>query len=214
MQPIETLRYPLLALSTTVLLCAGCQQRPQPATENAASAASEPADALPPGEITTPTGVPLILIPAGEFVMGGGQESDSTPVHKVRVDAFYMDRYEVTQELYQRFMKQNPSRHAGAKNPVERVRWTDAIKFCNIRSQEEGLTPCYNLTTWTCDFAADGYRLPTEAQWEYACRARSASDFYFPGGSKQLDNYAWFKENSRRKHQPVGQKLPNDFRVV
>ncbi len=181
------------------------------ATAHVAPPAADSQDGAGRLEIKTATGIQMVLIPAGEFQMGGGEEPDSATVHQVRVDAFYMDRCEVTQEVYLQLMGQNPARHNGLQNPVERVRWTDAIKFCNARSKAEGLTPCYDLASWKCDFAANGYRLPTEAEWEYACRAHSEGDFYFSDLPEQLGDYAWFKSNSRRKHQPVGQKRPNAF---
>jgi formylglycine-generating enzyme required for sulfatase activity len=153
----------------------------------------------------------MVLIPAGRFMMGSDAQQDAAPVHEVTISPFYMDRFEVTQAFYERVMGKNPARRKGQQNPVERVRWTDALKFCNARSAEEGLTPCYDLETWACDFSANGYRLPTEAEWEYACRAESTGDYYFEGGAEQLDAFAWFRDNARRKHHPVGQKQPNAF---
>jgi formylglycine-generating enzyme required for sulfatase activity len=153
----------------------------------------------------------MVLIPGGEFVMGSDGQQDAGPPRTVTVSPFYMDRFEVTQEHYERLMGKNPARRKGPQNPVERVRWTDALRFCNARSGEEGFTPCYNLETWACDFSADGYRLPTEAEWEYACRAGSPDDYYFKGGAEQLEAYAWFRDNAGRKHHPAGQKEPNAF---
>lgn len=204
------------SFTTLVLLIlfaplAGCVER----TRTEPSHTSPIADASPaaelPSEIETSGGARMVLIPAGRFMMGSNSQKDTGPPHEVTVSPFYMDRFEVTQALYERIMGKNPARRKGEQNPVERVRWTDTLKFCNARSAEEGLTPCYHLDTWACDFSADGYRLPTEAEWEYACRAETTGDYYFDGGAEQLDTYAWFRDNAGRKHHPVGQKEPNAF---
>jgi len=164
-----------------------------------------------PKEITTEGGVEMVLIPAGSFIMGDEKgEPDETP-HKVYVDAFYMDRYQVTQQEYERLMGENPSRWKGARDPVDQVRWSDAVKYCNARSREEGLEPCYDLETWRCNFDANGYRLPTEAEWEYACRAGTKTSYYFGDDERKLRVFAWFEQNSGGRHHPVGQKLPNPW---
>ncbi len=196
----------LLAVGTT-----GCVERVPTEPSTAPSGAHSSSATDLPGEIETSGGIPMVLIPGGEFTMGSDGQQDAEPAHKVTVSPFYMDRYEVTQAFYERLMDKNPARRKGEQNPVERVRWTDTLKFCNARSAEEGLTPCYNLETWTCDFSADGYRLPTEAEWEYACRAGSPGDYYFDGGPERLDACAWYRGNAGRKHHPVGQKEPNAF---
>src|SRR5437660_4987817 len=111
----------------------------------------------------------MVLVPGGTFTMGNSNgRADETP-HSVSVSAFYLDRYPVTQELYEKVMGVNPSKRKEPKNPVERTQWTDAVRFCNKSSELDGLTPCYDVNAWTCNFAADGYRLPTEAEWQYAC---------------------------------------------
>jgi formylglycine-generating enzyme required for sulfatase activity len=131
-------------------------------------------------KIQTRSGVEMVLIPAGEFLMGSMRGSpDEQPVHRVKVSAFYMDTHLVTQEQYESVMGQNPSRWKGLKNPVEQVRWSDAVRYLNALSAAEGLEPCYNLKTWECDFEANGYRLPTEAEWEYACRAGTKGVYFF-----------------------------------
>ena len=134
---------------------------------------------------------------------------DVKPAHRVKVDGFLMDRHEVTQEVYEKVIGKSPSRVKNPRNPVEQVTWTAAVKFCNARSALEGLTHCYDPKTWACDFSANGYRLPTEAEWEYACRAGSTSDYYFGSRVEDLRSYAWFEGNSDFKPHAVDQRKPN-----
>jgi formylglycine-generating enzyme required for sulfatase activity len=151
----------------------------------------------------------MILIPAGTFTMGEpGGSPDATP-HTVSLGAFYLDANPVTQELYEKVMGVNPSKHKGKRNPVERIQWTDAALFCNKCSERDGLKPCYDPATWQCDFNASGYRLPTEAEWEYACRAGSTGKYCFGDHEAELPRYAWFKPLSQGKPRALGQKLPN-----
>jgi formylglycine-generating enzyme required for sulfatase activity len=167
-----------------------------------------------PGDGPSETGarseIEMVRLIGGRFAMGDKDEVDAT-LHDVVVSSFYMDKYLVTQEQYQRVMGENPSRWKADKNPVEQVRWSDAVKFCNERSHLEGLQPCYDLETWQCNFDANGYRLPTEAEWEYACRAGTQTAYFFGSDHSKLTDYAWFDKNSGRHPQPVGQKRPNPW---
>jgi formylglycine-generating enzyme required for sulfatase activity len=122
-----------------------------------------------------------------------------------------MDANLVTQEQYQKVMGTNPSRWKGTANPVEQLRWSDAVKFCNKRSEIEGLQPCYDLKTLKANFEANGYRLPTEAEWEYACRAGTTTAYFFGDAPAKLGDYAWFDKNSGGHPRPVGQKQPNPW---
>lgn len=163
-------------------------------------------------EITTPTGVKMVKIEGGTFEMGAGSsEKDAQPVRQVKISSFYMDASEVTQESYTSLMGVNPSKFNGPKLPVERTRWTDAARYCNARSKKEGLTPCYDEKTWKCDFNANGYRLPTEAEWEYASRAGSKDKYYFPEGKSGLAKNVWFRKTSGKKTHDAGTKAANAF---
>jgi formylglycine-generating enzyme required for sulfatase activity len=196
-----------------VLLLAGCGQQAPGRSESKAAPEPGSAERVVPGApakaaVEQPSD--MVLIPAGTFQMGDDDEIDA-PVHEVEVDAFYMDTQLVTQELFESVMGANPSRWKGAKNPVEQLRWSDAALFCNRRSELDGLQPCYNSETWACDFSADGYRLPTEAEWEYACRAGTTTPYFFGSSAAKIGEYAWFEKNSGGHPRPVGQKKPNPW---
>jgi formylglycine-generating enzyme required for sulfatase activity len=183
---------------------AGCNQEPRPggAARNTPSAHQ--------ATITNPDGMPLVLVAAGEFVMGDdGGDADEKPAHSVQVGAFYMDAQEVTQRSYVALMERNPSKFQGPDKPVDQVDWYHAALYCNMRSRKEGLKPCYDPKTLACNFEASGYRLPTEAEWEYACRAGSASKYSGGDDPAQLKHSAWFKENAGQTSHPVRQKAPN-----
>lgn len=150
---------------------------------------------------TTETGlaaVPenFVLIKGGTFRMGSPEDepwrSEDEIQHTVTVSDFYMSCYEVTQEGYESVSGRNPSNFSGEDLPVENVSWLDAVAYCNARSEQEGLTPVYNIdgqqVNW--DRSADGYRLPTEAEWEYACRAGTETPFYIEASpSAEEANY-------------------------
>ena len=130
----------------------------------------------------------FVRINSGTFIMGShasepGRLDGEGPQHWVTVGSFYIGRYEVTQREYQEVMGTNPSNFRGDNLPVECVSWFDAVEYCNRRSQREGLTPAYTISgsgdnrTVTWSRTANGYRLPTEAEWEYACRAENFNNF-------------------------------------
>ncbi len=165
-----------------------------------------------PATVTTKTGIQMVRIPAGEFTMGGEDgDDDEKPVHHVRVGAFYIDACEVTQESYQGLMGKNPSKFKAPDKPVDQVSWHDAVQYCNARSLREGLPPCYDSETLECDFSAGGYRLPTEAEWEYACRAGTTTRWSFGDDPGKLGQHAWVKANSNNTTHPVRQKDPNPW---
>lgn len=194
------LHLPYCVLVLAVLFPAGCT-KVDPNTKN---------EAAPP--LNPESRVEMVSIPGGWFQMGSdrGDQTDETP-HRVYVSSLLMDKHEVTQAEYERVMGKNPSRWKHARNPVEQIRWVSAVQYCNARSRLEGLTPAYDEKTWQCDFQADGYRLPTEAEWEYAARAGTKTAYSFGDGPAQLKRYGWYKANSTRGPHPVGQKEPNPW---
>jgi formylglycine-generating enzyme required for sulfatase activity len=141
----------------------------------------------------------MVGLPAGQFLMGSPDsdpdaESWEKPQHQVQVNSFAIGKYPVTQAQYQAVMGTNPSKFPNnPQNPVERISWDDAQAFCQKLSQITGKT----------------YRLPTEAEWEYACRGGTTTRYYFGDDANQLEDYAWYEGNSQNTTHPVGQKKPN-----
>jgi len=165
-----------------------------------------------PTLVRTKTGVEMVAIPGGWFEMGSGRGgSDEKPLHKVWISPFLMDVYEVTQDQFKKYQLPDPSHFKNPDNPLEQINWTDATLYCNDRSLAEGLELCYDEETWDCNFAANGYRLPTEAEWEYACRAGTSTEYSFGNNKAKLRIYGWYVDNSTGKTHPSGQKQPNPW---
>ncbi|WP_203999387.1 formylglycine-generating enzyme family protein [Micromonospora lutea] len=147
----------------------------------------------------------MVSIPAGRV-----QLSDRRTERRwsVEVEAYQLAAFPVTQTEYAQVTGERPSTSTGADLPVESVSWWDAIRFCNARSEREGLRPAYRIdgehVEW--DISADGYRLPTEAEWEYACRAGTTGPRYGP-----LDEIAWYRDNSDGHVHEVGGRQPNPW---
>jgi formylglycine-generating enzyme required for sulfatase activity len=154
-----------------------------------------------PRGITNSIGMKLVLIPKGTFTMGSpeARHSEFEAEHQVTISRdYYLGVYEVTQEQYENVMGTNPSVFRQLRNPVEQVSWEDAVEFCK------------RLSELTEEKAAGRvYRLPTEAEWEYACRAGSTTKYSFGDDEGQLRDYAWFDVNSSSKTHRVGQKQQN-----
>jgi formylglycine-generating enzyme required for sulfatase activity len=140
----------------------------------------------------------MVLIPAGSFMMGDAAgEACERPVHKVTITKpFYIGKYLVTPEQWESVMGNNPSEFKGPKNPVENVNYKDCQAF--LKKLEEKFGP-----------TGAKFSLPTEAQWEYACRAGTTTRYYFGDSEKDLDQYAWFAGHADRRTHPVGEKKPN-----
>ena len=139
----------------------------------------------------------MVVLPAGSFEMGSNENADERPVHRVDVPSFLIGKTEVTQGQWKAVMGSNPSSFSqcGDDCPVERVTWNEAQDFARRLSQKTGKQ----------------YRLPSEAEWEYAAKAGSSTKWSFGDSDYQLGDYAWFNANSQNKTQRVGQKKPNAF---
>ena len=167
------------------------------------------------GSILVQHGYEMVRIAPGEFWMGSpseeeGRFDDETRHHVSMKRGFTLGTTEVTQALYEGVMGVNPSHFEGARNPVENVSWYDAVAFCNRLSDQEGLEPAYRISgeTVTWDRSAEGYRLPTEAEWEYAARAGGEHVY---SGSDDIDTVGWYHDNSGHRTHAVGEKQANDW---
>ena len=172
----------------------------------------------------------MVLIPAGTFMMGDLSgvylrthgESNETPAHKVTLRSFYMSATVCTKKMYYSVL--GGSSTENEYTPIDGVNWYTAVRFCNARSIKEGLATAYDTTNadstkWTCDITKTGYRLPTEAEYEYACRAGTTSDYYWGWDStaETVDDwhsYAWGdintpSTNGIQRPMIVAQKIPN-----
>jgi formylglycine-generating enzyme required for sulfatase activity len=173
----------------------------------------------PVAQPETPVPNGFVRINGGTFTMGSPDNEpgrNSVEVQQqVRLGSFYMSKYEVTQKEYQEVMGKNPSKFKGDNLPVENVTWSNAIEYCNKRSQKEGLTPAYtgSGTNITLNQDANGYRLPDRAQWEYACRAGTTTAFNNGNNdyinTSSVGEVGWYAANSGRKTHEVGLKNPN-----
>ena len=143
----------------------------------------------------------MVYVEGGTFTMGAKADENywdvehAWPAHQVTVSGFYLCRYETTQALWQKVMGKNPSEYRGANHPVESVSWNDIQNFIRKLNALTG----------------KHYRLPTEAEWEWAARGGKRSQGYRYSGSNNIDEVAWYKRNTHDRHMPVGTKRPNEL---
>ncbi len=137
----------------------------------------------------------MVYVSGGTFIMGGDESSDQTPTHSVTLSSYYICKYEVTQALWRAVMGSNPSKFKGDNLPVEQVSWNDCQTFIN------------RLNNYT----GRNFRLPTEAEWEFAARGGNYSRHYKYSGSNYISDVAWYCDNSGNRTHPVGTKQANEL---
>ncbi len=207
-------RFRVLAATLCALTLAfGCRSGSPAPPKSSPTATSKPTL-----QVSAPE---MVLVEAGSFEMGSASgRADERPVHTVRLTrSFYMARYAVTFEEYDHFCEDTngskPDDRGRGRGtlPVINVDWYATTKYCNWLSEQQGLTPCYSGPGRVpeCDFLANGYRLPTEAEWEYAARGGNHSRGFTYAGSDNLVEVAWYAANSGDSIHPVGQKKPNEL---
>ncbi|HQO08547.1 MAG TPA: SUMF1/EgtB/PvdO family nonheme iron enzyme [Clostridiales bacterium] len=152
-----------------------------------------------------------VLVKGSTFIMGNNNEELEKPLHKVTLSDFYIGMFEVTKEIYNSVTGEGSFKQSEFNFPVDSITWYDAVEFCNKLSEKKGLKKCYSGSgeNIKCDFSANGYRLPTEAEWEYAAGGGPIYLGYKYSGSDIIDEVAWHYSNSDGRSHPAGTKRPN-----
>lgn len=183
------------------------------------------------GKKSATPGIELARIEPGEFWMGASDSDpraakSEKPRRKIRINqAFLLGKTEITQAQYEEVIGANPSAFSAkgahklrvkdmdtSKHPVESVSWLDAVRFCNRLSERHDLRTYYKIDGDVVTIrGGDGYRLPTEAEWEYACRGGTTTSWHFGENAEDLKDHAWFSDNSKDYTHPVGQKKANPW---
>ena len=155
----------------------------------------------------------LIFVQGGKFAMGSNDWAATKPIHPVTLNSFYISPITITQEQWIKIMGTKLSSWNEPHSPATLVNWFQAVEYCNARSIKEELTPCYKGSgkEIICDWVANGYRLPTEAEWEFAARGGINGKETVYSGSNDIEEVAWFGENSQDHPHGVAKKLPNNL---
>ena len=169
----------------------------------------------------------LIQVKGGTFKMGSKKSDESAEVdeqkeHTVTLNTFEISKFEVTVWEWKQFIKANKMKMPAKPTwgwqdnyPINGITWNEAIAYCNWLSTKEKLQPCYSKKgpNFVCNFKANGYRLPTEAEWEFAAKGGTNSKGFRYSGSDKLEDVAWYKANSNGQPHTVGTKLPNELGI-
>ncbi len=169
----------------------------------------------------------MVQVEGGSFIMGNDYSvsKDEAPEHKVTLSSFSIGKHEVTFKQFDRFCtstgwkRPDDAQLGRGANPVMNVSWESAVMYCNWLTKMDGLDKCYTIsrdslaTIVICNFDANGYRLPTEAEWEFAAKGGTQTKGYAYSGSNNPDEVVWYAGNSGGRPQPVGTKKPNELGI-